>query len=78
MLSAIRDAVKDDSTVYLFLDRASFHRNPDVKDVMKDLDIKPVFNVCIGPGLTFFLFYIFAVLLLGTGRSPGNRIELGR
>ena len=27
------------------MDRASYHRNPDVKDEMKKLNIEPIYNV---------------------------------
>ena len=37
--------MKDDSKVYLFMDRASYHRNPDVKEEMKKLNIEPIMNV---------------------------------
>ena len=45
ILTDIRDAVKNNSKVYLFMDRASWHRNPGVKDEMKRLNIEPIMNV---------------------------------
>lgn len=44
MLECISDAVKDER-IYLFLDDASFHKNPDVKKRMEELNIEPVYNV---------------------------------
>ena len=46
MLGELRGAMNDDSFIYLFLDRASYHRNKDeIKPEMKKLNIIPVFNV---------------------------------
>jgi hypothetical protein len=45
MLASIRDAVKDDEAVYLFMDRAGYHRSPEVKAEMKELNIEPIYNV---------------------------------
>ena len=45
MLDAIRDAVKDEKVIYLFLDNARYHRSIDVKDRMDDLNIEPIYNV---------------------------------
>ncbi len=45
MLMAIRDAAKDEETIYLFLDNASYHKNTDVRETMAELNIEPIFNV---------------------------------
>ena len=45
MLDCISGAVKDDSKIFLFLDGASIHKNPEVKKHMEELNIEPVFNV---------------------------------
>ena len=45
MLDNISGAVKGTDPIYLFLDGASIHRNPEVKKRMKDLNIQPVENV---------------------------------
>ena len=34
MLNSISGAIKDDSRIYLFVDGASIHRNPEVKKRM--------------------------------------------
>ena len=44
MLESISGAVGDER-IYLFLDGASIHRNPEVKKRMGELNIDPVFNV---------------------------------
>ena len=44
MLADIRGAVKDE-VIYLFLDNASYHRNSEVKEEMKKLNIEPIPNV---------------------------------
>ena len=44
MLKNISGAVKDEK-IYLFMDGASFHRNPEVKQLMTELNIEPVYNV---------------------------------
>lgn len=44
MLKNISGAVKDEK-VYLFMDGASFHRNLEVKQLMTELNIEPVYNV---------------------------------
>ena len=45
MLADIRGAVKDENVVYLFLDNASYHRNTEVREDMKKLNIEPIMNV---------------------------------
>ena len=45
MLADIRGAVKDEEVVYLFLDNASYHKNSEVKEEMKKLNIEPILNV---------------------------------
>jgi hypothetical protein len=44
MLDNISGAVKDEK-IYLFLDGASIHRNPEVKKHMIKLNIEAVYNV---------------------------------
>jgi transposase len=44
MLKNISGAVKDEK-IFLFMDGAGFHRNPEVKKLMVELNIEPVFNV---------------------------------
>jgi hypothetical protein len=44
MLDNISGAVKDEK-IYLFMDGASYHRNPEVKKHMIELNIEAVFNV---------------------------------
>ena len=44
MLENISGAVKNEK-IYLFMDGAGFHRNPDVKKLMVELKIEPVYNV---------------------------------
>ena len=44
MLDCISGAVGEER-IYLFLDGASIHRNPEVKKRMVELNIEPVFNV---------------------------------
>lgn len=34
-----------DETIYLFLDNAKFHCGPEVREVMNDLAIVPIWNV---------------------------------
>ena len=46
MLAEMRGAMNDDSVIYLFLDKAGYHRNRDeIIPEMKKLNIIPVFNV---------------------------------
>jgi hypothetical protein len=45
ILTDIRDAVKNDKVIYLFMDRAGYHRSPEVKAEMKELNIEPIYNV---------------------------------
>ena len=45
MLGNIRGAVKDENVVYLFLDNTSYHRNTEVREEMKKLNIEPFMNV---------------------------------
>ena len=44
MLDSIKAAVQDER-VYLFMDNASFHRNPEMKKRMIDHNIEAVMNV---------------------------------
>ena len=44
MLNNISGAVGKEK-VYLFMDGAGFHRNPEVKKLMMELNIEPVYNV---------------------------------
>ena len=44
MLDNISGAVGNEK-IYLFMDRASYHRNEDVREHMKKLNIEPVYNV---------------------------------
>ena len=70
--------MKDDSTIHLFMDRASYHRNPDVKDEMKKLNIKPIMNVAYSfkynPCERLWALYKFhfrAILLEKMLQGPG-------
>ena len=44
MLNNVSGAVKNEK-IYLFMDGAGFHRNPEVKKLMTELNIEPVYNV---------------------------------
>ena len=44
-MTDIRDAVKDDKKVYLFMDGAKFHTSEETKQEMEALNIEPVINV---------------------------------
>lgn len=45
MVGGVRDAVKSDEKVYLFMDGAGYHRNREVKAEMTRLNIEPIMNV---------------------------------
>lgn len=45
MLADIRGAIKDNDAIYLFLDNATYHLSSEVKEVMENLNIKPIYNV---------------------------------
>ena len=37
--------MSDDLKIFLFMDGAGFHRSPDVKKLMAELNIEPIINV---------------------------------
>ena len=45
MLADIRGAIKNDKKAYLFMDNANYHKNLEVKEEMRKLNIEPVLNV---------------------------------
>ena len=45
MLCSIRDASKDNEVIYLFLDRAGYHRGSNIREKFTELNIIPIYNV---------------------------------
>ena len=45
MIADIRGTIKNDKKAYLFMDNAGYHKNLEVKEEMRKLNIEPVLNV---------------------------------
>jgi len=45
MLNDIRERANDNEVIYLFADNAFYHKNPEAREAMNDLNIELILNV---------------------------------